>query len=446
MLLLERLDERQVRLGYVNCVVLMAGRHLDTRQALRRRFDAFVFRKIYDGDAEGREFDRRISVEGRRSLEGQDRQRSRSRGGSKTPRDPAAALRRAGGTERFRYTSHLWLVQTCMPSHLGPLAPDRSEVFLEHAKHLGFLAETYALTETGYVLQQLLLERDAGIRDGRATPNPMHVGCRRGVRALYLRSLLERDAITPFLLREVLSREQNDPKLLPVATQALIASFERGLTVESALELRHLRDYHRRVERGVKIYRHHVRPRLEHYVDLELLGRRTESHVADTVYEPTLAAKRAVEVWSTLLEDPRGVRGVRRFLDRTFFSATAYIFGLKEARVCDRLEALLYFAKGFELVGREIGFTPGRTVALAACLLALEQDRILEIDTIFDIVYEAARSGWGEHLTFSGGSRFDREFLIRVRPELSALLRAGPDVGLKNPAVLSTAGGCDGRA
>jgi hypothetical protein len=417
--MLENLDERQVRLGYVNCVVLMAGRHLDTRQALRRRFDAFVFRKIYEGDAEGRDFQSQISEEGWRVLESQDRQRFRIKGGTKTPRDPAAALRRIGATERFRFSSHLWLVQGCMPSHLGPLAPERSEVFLEHSKHLGLLAETYALTETGHILQRFLLQRYPEIRAGGAVPNPMHIGCRRAVRVLYLWCLLERDALMPFLLREIVLRGVNDAQLLPAATDALVESFSRDITVEMALELRRLRDYRQRVAEGVKIYRHHGRPRLEHYVDLGLLGRRAESHGGDTVYEPTAAATRAVDAWEPMFRAPRHGR---RFLDARFFSATAQICGQKTSPGCDQLEVLRYVAMAFELVGREIGFTPGRTVALAACLLALEDHRILEVDTVFSTVHEAARSEWGEYLVFSGGSRLDREFLIRVKPELSEVL------------------------
>src|ERR1700735_382969 len=173
MRLLEELDERQVRLGYVNCVVLVAGRHLDTRTALRRRFDDLVFRRVYEGTPEGREFLEEIDEAGRNALEKQDQQRERESGGSKKARTPLAVLMRNEPRGRFRHVSHLWLLQRCMPSHLGPLAPERSEVFLEHTKHLGLLAETYALTETGDVLKHLLLDCEPTIADGRATPNPL---------------------------------------------------------------------------------------------------------------------------------------------------------------------------------------------------------------------------------------------------------------------------------
>ena len=51
---------------------------------------------------------------------------------------------------------------------------------------------------------------------------------------------------------------------------------------------------------------------------------------------------------------------------------------------------------------------------MLACLLAWEAGVRLEIRETFDAVYQAATSRWGAYLHFSGGSRFDREFLIRI--------------------------------
>jgi hypothetical protein len=453
MRLLAELDERQVRLGYVNCIVLMAGRQLDTRQALRRRFDNYVFRRIYEETSEYMEFLACIDDEGKRTLAKQDEQRERVRGGSKSARDPVALLQRQRKKGRFRYVSHLWLLQRSLPSHLGPLAPDRSQVFLEHAKHLGLLAETYALTEIGSVLKQLLLHRDPTLPEGRATPNPLQVGSRIAVRSLYLWALLESDVLTPFLVREFVAQNQNGPQLLIGAVEGLMENFARGARVDSAMEMKELRLYYERIGKGakaakaragaprkrrttepgllayieraatmqpgMKIHRHHVRPRLEHYVDVGLLRRREHPHSGDTVYEPSPETSRAVEAWKSILDDPKTVR---RFLDTQFFGSTARIFGLTNARECNAAESLLYFSKAFELVGRAIGFTPGRTVAFAACLLALENARVCEIDSIFEAVYAASKTDLGEYLIFSGGSRFDREFLIRVRPEIMPIL------------------------
>lgn len=449
MRLLAELDERQVRLGYVNAVVIAAGRQLDTRTALRRRFDQFVFRRIIDGTPEMDAFLLEIDDEGIQTLARQDQQREKHRKGANANRDMMAALRRESASGRFRFASHLWILQRCMPSHLGPLAPERSEVFLEHAKHLGLLAEAYALTETGHILNQLLSPETVALVEGRATPNPLFVGARLAVRGLYIWALLESDALLPFVLREFVSRKQNDPNLLAAAVDALIQHFARGARIDSARELKSLREYHARVSKGAahgprtapkgargdglrafmdraaavqpgfKIHRHHVRPRLEHLVDVGVLGRRAEAHAADTVYVADDVTHRAVAEWTELLDDPKRIH---RFLDCRFFGALARIVGLRSPSPCSESEALLYFARAYALVGREIGFTPGRTVALAACLLALEDERVCEIETMFSLVYQCAKTALGEHLVFSGGSRFDREFLIRVKPELTTAL------------------------
>ena len=173
-------------------------------------------------------------------------------------------------------------------------------------------------------------------------------------------------------------------------------------------------------------------------VDIGLLGRRREAHASDTVYEPVPETHRAVTAWSKMLEDPRAIRW---FLDNQFFKTTAHVFGVEKAHQCTQWESLLYFARAFELVGREIGFTPGRTVAFAACLLALEDGRLSEIDTMFEAVYAGAKTDLGDHLIFSGGSRFDREFLVRVKPEIMPVLRER----IARSGTVTLAGGQDDR-
>lgn len=452
MRLLTELDERQVRLGYVNAVVIAAGRQLDTRTALRRRFDQLVFRRIHVNTPEMEAFLREIDENGRAALARQDQQRESHRKGANAKRDMMATLRRELPGGEFRFAGHLWILQRCMPSHLGPLAPERSEVFLEHTKHLGLLAETYALTETGHILNQLLAPETVALIEGHPTPNPLFVGSRLAVRALYTWALLESDALIPFVLREFVARQQNDPNLLAAAVDALLERFADGARIDSARELRSLRLYRDRVSKGAgrvapargqkkaprtddlrgymeraaavtpgfKIHRHHVRPRLEHLVDIGLLGRRRDAHASETVYETTPETHRAVAAWHELIEDPKTVR---RFLDTRFFGSVAAIVGHDASRTCTPLENLFYFAKAYRLVGREIGFTPGRTVALMACLLALEDSRVSEIETMFQAVYDVAKTDLGEHLVFSGGSRMDREFLIRVKSELGPILQ-----------------------
>jgi hypothetical protein len=98
----------------------------------------------------------------------------------------------------------------------------------------------------------------------------------------------------------------------------------------------------------------------------------------------------------------------------------------------DDEERLLWFARAYRHIGREFGFTPGRTLALMGCLMAWEAGVVLEVADVFDAVYRATGTRWERFLHFSGGSRFDREFLIRMDndalPELE-LERAAGDAG-----------------
>jgi hypothetical protein len=111
-------------------------------------------------------------------------------------------------------------------------------------------------------------------------------------------------------------------------------------------------------------------------------------------------------------------------LDRHFFSWAAQIYEMP-ARSCDGdLRRLLYFARGYPYLEREIGFTPGRTVALAGCLLALEEGWLVEVAEMFSLLQRAAAGPWRPYLEYSGGSRLDQEFLIKIRATLLPRLRA----------------------
>ena len=58
------------------------------------------------------------------------------------------------------------------------------------------------------------------------------------------------------------------------------------------------------------------------------------------------------------------------------------------------------------------------TACLMACLLAWQAGYVCEIEAVFEAVYRAARTEWARFLHYSGGSRFDREFLIRIDAEI----------------------------
>jgi hypothetical protein len=116
------------------------------------------------------------------------------------------------------------------------------------------------------------------------------------------------------------------------------------------------------------------------------------------------------------------VMRIERFLDSSLFGTWTLLQGTSSRRVTTVEGRLLWFARAFRSIGREFGFTPARTLATKACLMAWEAGVTLEVAEVLACVYDAARTGWNRYLRFSGGSRFDSEFLIRVDEGMLAAL------------------------
>jgi hypothetical protein len=117
-----------------------------------------------------------------------------------------------------------------------------------------------------------------------------------------------------------------------------------------------------------------------------------------------------------------GPQHTDEFLDREFVKVIAPALGLNLRPARGATEALLWFTRSYEIVRREIGFTPGRTVAQLGSLLAAEHGVALEVREIYDQIYAVPSGPYASHFQFSGGSRFDQEFMIRVSPDLTTRL------------------------
>ncbi len=57
-------------------------------------------------------------------------------------------------------------------------------------------------------------------------------------------------------------------------------------------------------------------------------------------------------------------------------------------------------------------------VAVAGCVMALVDGWVIEVDQMFQVLREMAAGPWRKYLEYSGGSRLDQEFLIKVKPEI----------------------------
>jgi hypothetical protein len=408
--LITHIDPSQLRLGYLSCFALVAGRQLDTRQGLVDRFCRFVFQRIDSHDERWAEF---MELADESELE---------------RLKPQIDEKLAELEELFRLKSNvaptytlqsLWLAQRNLTSHLGLLAQKNAEHILEMAHSFEILTTGYALSEKGVFLQNFVKYVCPGAEDGLPKANPFSLS-RLGLRLFFLYALLSSDILTPFLLQEFASEPEGDlpnaPKLLAPAAEALVSAVERMTDVTNIGAIRESRNYaERATAKGVA--KNQSQPRYHHLFELQLLdripaeidGRRIIPSVAND------ACRRAASVLAPLRERPDEQQDL---IDRHFFSWASAMFNRGAQRCKDDQQRLLYFARGFEHLQREIGFTPGRTIALAGCLLALEEGWIIEVAEMFDLMQRMAAGPWRPYLEYSGGSRLDQEFLIKIKPSL----------------------------
>lgn len=417
MKLITHVDPSQLRLGYLSCLALVAGRHLDTRQGLVERLCRFVFRSIDRSDNRWSRFIELADVAELERL--------------KPPSDEkTAALRdlfRVATADVPTYPLHvLWLAQRHLPTHLGLLAYKNAERILEMGRSFEVLTTGYALSEKGVFLHNFLRQSYPGIEEGAPEANPFDVVGRPALHFFYLYALLSVDVLTPFILSEfaatVAGDTPNAPTFVQPAAASLVSAVEKNMDITNVDSIRESRTLLERLQRK-GVAKNQAQPRYHHLFELRLLdrvehegeGRRVIPYVAND------ACRRAHDVLAPLRDSPENQQDL---LDKHFFRWTADIFNVP-AHVCNSdVRRLLYFARGYDYMQREIGFTPGRTVALAGCLLALEDKWIVEVAEMFDLLRRMAAGPWRPYLEYSGGSRLDQEFLIKVKPGLVSALEA----------------------
>jgi hypothetical protein len=411
MKLITHLDPSQLRLGYLSCFALVAGRQLDTRQGLVDRFCRFVFQPI---DAHDPRWPAFMELADKAELE---------------RLKPQIDEKLADLIELFKTKSNvplaytlqsLWLAQRNLSSHLGLLAEKNAYHILEMAHSFEILTTGYALSEKGVFLQNFVRFVCPGAEDGVPESNPFSISERFGLRLFFFYALLSADILTPFLLEVFASAPDGDlpnaPKLLTPAAEALVSAVERNRDITNIGAIRESRNYaERATAKGAA--KNQAQPRYHHLFELQILdrhvgeseGRRIIPSVAND------ACRRAARLLAPLRERPDEQQDL---IDRHFFAWAAAIFDRVAEPCRDDTRRLLYFARGFKHLQREIGFTPGRTIALAGCLLALEEGWIIEVAEMFDLMRRMAAGPWRPYLEYSGGSRLDQEFLIKIKPSL----------------------------
>jgi len=426
--ILRSLDPYHQRIGYLNVLAKVAVRGLDVPDALRGRLEDLLFEKIYEDDARREVLLSRMSGARRKML---DKMRE-------PEEDPAAILRRPDTRADWYYLSSLWLCDDIMPSALGFIGKKRVTRIIDLGKWTGILHPTLELSDTGYLLR-LLLENSSESSSGNMVSfNLLNPRIRPAITLLYLRILLSAEALWPFLITELVMLNDDpdgtlatrgESALLRRAVNRMISIVGSTNDLDDVFLMKDLLDFKGSIETKDEpsaakesTAENYLRPRLEILVDLGLLAR--DNAQADGkhfrfAWNVNDNTRRLAGQWSALaVSDPP----IQKYLKSEFFTSMASVFGKTCTRCESYEEILLRFCKAFNFAGREFGFTPGTILAELACLLAYEEDRLMEIESVVDVVLDAARGPWAEYLHFSGGSRFDQEFLIRIDATLEVKL------------------------
>jgi hypothetical protein len=418
------LDWHTLRLGAFHILAQVGERSIDTREALLNRFEDVLFHKIYRDDPAFPKFLDYVDEDAFGRVD--------ERAGDVRP-NPAAELMPTESKTPWFHTVELWQSDRRLPAPgVGPIAVDHAARFLDLGKKLGIFTPTNALSERGEILRAFFARTHGLIDSALPIPNPLLIDTLAS-RVILLEALLREDALMVLMLMEFTGDPEAgiarafrkvggipQPELLMRAAQHLYDILGVEPDIYTALELQHLRKYIDNLAEK-KNHLNQALPRMEFAVDLDVIqragvGRRTR----EPVYRPTENTRRFVEAFGRFRTDPTAAQND---LDDTFFRGMAATYGIPAHPVESDDERLLWFCRGYKLIKRPAGFTPGRSAAFAGALLALEQSRLVDLSEMFSAVYRAAHGPWSQRLGFSGGSRFDREFLIRVDERLEDELR-----------------------
>lgn len=426
MKIISYLNMHRARLGYVNCVLLAADVQLDTSASLRRRLDKMLFENVVFADSPAfQSYAAEIDVLKWQKIDEQSNRRSlrrskRTRRGVLPGGLPEEASANQGPSHSSYAPGDLWIYQRNMRSELGRVLPEDSDEPIELAKDLGMLSESYALTEFGNVVKAFLLERIGGESAGLAAiPNPLEVYDDFRLRLMYLYALLREDVVFITLL-DYITATHSLSDCLRKSLELAAGKLEQNVRLDEVGELRSLSILRQRINKDPVDKAQRV-PRLEFMVDLGLLDRQPASDHGDSQYAETEATGRVRAAFIDLFEQPASSVS---WLDSNFFHAAGVVYGHSHITVSSPEQKLLYFVRGAALLGKRMGFIPGRAASLAGCALALSEGFRLEIAELFTEVYSVPKTRWSEFVKFSGGSRLDNEFLVAIDPSLESRLSA----------------------
>ena len=251
-------------------------------------------------------------------------------------------------------------------------------------------------------------------------PSSRNVPPQVGVSEFLLWLLIRADSLLGALMLELADPMVTDPLRLESAIGRLLTAAATTADANELIPAPRLSEYLHMIRAEPNRASEALRARLDILGSLGVLPE--ELTVDDApLPEPTTKLRALV---AGMGQSPPTADGLATFLERKYFtSAFPDSTRMEFSREASN-RILLWFVRAYLTIRRPLGFTPGRPVSLLACCLAARDGVAIEVGDTYDCVYEAANSQWAEFLHFSGGSRFDREFLIRIEPSLQSLLES----------------------
>ncbi len=413
--LLRSLDPHHSRLGYLGALAKVSVRTLDTYDALVARYRDLLFRRIHADEPEFAALMGNVEA----GLEEELRKRTER----SSEDDPSAILSPPGRATGWLTSSEFWLYDRRLPSHVGYLQEKHAGRTVDLARATGVLLPTLDLSEAGFLLQILVSSAVP------ASDNPLYARKRPALTLLYTRQLFASEILFPYLIVEFADRvrtgrqmtTRGDNGLLRGAAHRLVEAAGEPVDPEDVLAVMDVRGFEAAILESRSTEENYLRPRLEMLVDLGLVERRrtdTSERPGGFPWNLPEGSISLAERLGSLVENPLALDD---FLELQFNGVLGEALGLKLSPPTSDTEIMRWFYRAYEISHREIGFTPGRTVALLATLLAAEGGTLLEVRPLFDYAYTLLEGRFGPYVSFSGGSRFDNEFMIKIDSGIEAL-------------------------
>ena len=417
--LLRSLDPHHARLGYLGALSAVAVRNLDTYDAIVARFSDLLFERYYVDEPRYAEAMRHVDEVFVKELT--------QRAERDAEENPAAILAPMDSKSGWLTRSEFWLYDRRLPSHVGYLMERHAGRTVDLARWMGILLPTLDLSETGFLLQYLLT---GGGGHDPAELNCLVVQSRPALTLLYMKLLFSSEILFPSLISELVERVESHRRvatrgadgLLRASVARLMGALGEPTDPEDVLAFREVSEFNTAVLKSPSTEENYLRPRLEMLVDVGVLERRSGAVPERAGAFPWDVSDRTAILARALAPLAANPRSLDTFLDEDFVATCAPAIGLQVRKARMPEEMLIWFARAYALVHREIGFTPGRTVAELASLLAAEQGVRLEMKELFSLVSIVPSGQYAKYFQFSGGSRFDLEFMIKVSPDLLPLL------------------------